>query len=45
MKILLTVHSQKLNADVLMMQPAEDWYRCDGAELLRAPKVRRILFQ
>ena len=28
-----------------MMEPTEDWYRCDGAELLRAPKIRRILVQ
>jgi hypothetical protein len=32
-------------ADVLMMEPAEDWYYCDAADLLRAPKVRRILVQ
>ena len=37
--------SQNLNPDVLMMESAEDWYRCDGAELLRAPKIRRILVQ
>jgi len=41
----LVVLSQNLNPDVLMMQSAEDWYRCDGAELLRAPKIRRILVQ
>ena len=39
------VLSQNLNPDVLMMQPAQDWYRCDGAELLRSPKIRRILIQ
>jgi hypothetical protein len=22
---------QNLNPDVLMMEPAEDWYRCDAA--------------
>ncbi len=27
------VLSQNLNPDVLMMEPAEDWYCCDGAEL------------
>jgi hypothetical protein len=31
---------QNLNPDVLMMEPAEDWYRCDAAELLRPPKTR-----
>jgi hypothetical protein len=34
-----------LNPDVLMMESVQDWYRCDGAELLRAPKIRRILVQ
>jgi hypothetical protein len=33
------VLSQNLDSDILMMQP------CDGAELLRAPKIRRILVQ
>ena len=28
-----------------MMESAEDWYRCDGAELLRVPKIRCILVQ
>ena len=37
--------SQNLNPDVLMMQPTQNWYGCDGAELLRAPKIRRILVQ
>jgi hypothetical protein len=36
---------QNLNPDVLMMEPAEDWYRCDAAELLRPPKIRSILIQ
>jgi SAM-dependent methyltransferase len=42
---LTPVLSQNLNSDVLMMESTEDWYRCDGAELLRSPKIRRILFQ
>jgi hypothetical protein len=25
-----------------MMKPAENWYCCDMADLLRAPKIRRI---
>ena len=36
-----TVLGQYLNPDVMMMESAEDWYRRDGAELLRAPKNRR----
>jgi hypothetical protein len=39
------VPSQNLNPDVLMMKPAEDWYCCDAADLLRTPKSRRILAQ
>jgi len=39
------VLSQTLNPDVLMMKSAEDWYRCNSAELVRAPKIRRILVQ
>jgi hypothetical protein len=26
-----------------MMKPAKNWYCCDMADLLRAPKIRRIL--
>jgi hypothetical protein len=26
-----------------MMKPAEDWYCCDAADLLRTPKIRRVL--
>jgi hypothetical protein len=37
--------SQDLNPDILVMQPAQNWYCCDGAELVRAPKIRRILVQ
>ena len=39
------VPSQNLNPDILMMKPAEDWYCCDAAHLLRTPKIRRILAQ
>src|ERR1700676_5087918 len=35
------VPSQNLNPDILMMKPAEDWYCCDAADLLRTPKIRR----
>jgi hypothetical protein len=28
-----------------MMKPAEEWYCCDAADLLRTPKIRRILVQ
>ena len=27
------------------MQPTQNWDGCDGAELVRAPKIRRILVQ
>ena len=27
------------------MQPTQNWDSCDGAELVRAPKIRRILVQ
>jgi len=37
------VPSQKLNPDILMMKPAEDWYRCDAADLLRTPKFWNVL--
>jgi hypothetical protein len=39
------VLSQNPNPDVSMMESAEDWYRCDAADLLRAPKIGQILFQ
>jgi hypothetical protein len=32
--------SKTLNPDVLMMEPAEDWYRSDAAGLLRPPKIQ-----
>jgi hypothetical protein len=41
----IPVLSKNLNPDILVMESAEDWYRCDGAELLSAPKIRRILVQ
>ena len=37
------VLSQNLNPDILVMQPAQNGDGCDGTELLRAPKIRRIL--
>jgi hypothetical protein len=39
------VPSQNLNPDVLMMKPAEDWYCCDAADLLRTPKIRSTFAQ
>ena len=36
---------QNLNPDVLMVDTAEDWYRCDAAELLRPAKIRSIFIQ
>jgi len=39
------VPCQKLNPNVLMMQPAEDRYRNDLAAGLGASKVRRVLRQ
>jgi len=39
------VLSQKLNPDILMMEPTENRYCCDAAELLRAPKIGHIFFQ
>ncbi len=39
------VLSQKLNPDILVMQPTQDWYRCDATDLLGPPKIRRILAQ
>jgi hypothetical protein len=37
------VLSQNLNPDVSVMESAENRYRCDAAELLQPPKIRRIL--
>ena len=41
----MVVPIQKLNPDVLMVDTAEDRYRCDAAELLRPPKIRSIFIQ
>jgi hypothetical protein len=43
--IIAGVPSQKLDADVLVVQPTENWNARNGAELLRAPEIRRILVQ
>ncbi|MGD0076357.1 MAG: hypothetical protein ABSD31_18780 [Candidatus Binataceae bacterium] len=40
---LVAVPSQKLNPDILVMQPTQNWDGCDGAALVRAPNIRRIL--
>ena len=40
-----SVCAENLDSDVSVMESAEDWYRCDWAELLRAAKMRRILVQ
>jgi hypothetical protein len=34
----IVVPGQNLKPDVLMMEPAEDWYRCDAADLLGTAK-------
>ena len=39
------VLSQNLNSDVLMMKPAEDWYCCEAADLLRPPKIWRFFIR
>ena len=36
---------QNLNPHVLMMEPAEDRYRCDAAELLGSSKIWSIFVQ
>ena len=43
--VKLVVPIQNLNPDVSMVEPAEDWYRCDAAEPLRPPKIRSIFIQ
>lgn len=35
--------TQNLNPDVLMMEPAQDWYRGDAADLLTTPKIWSII--
>ena len=37
--------SKTLNPDVLLMEPAEDRYRCDAAELLSPSKMWSIFIQ
>jgi len=37
--------TQLLNPDVLMMEPAEERYRCDTAGPLCPPKIRSIFIQ
>jgi hypothetical protein len=44
-RLLPLVPIQNLNPDVLMVDTAEDRYRCDAAELLRPPKIRSIFIQ
>jgi hypothetical protein len=39
------VLGRNLNPYILVVQPTQNWYGCDGAGLLRAPKIGRILFQ
>jgi hypothetical protein len=39
------VFTQNLTPDVFMMQPAQDWYRCDVADPLRPPKMWSIFVQ
>jgi hypothetical protein len=34
------VHSQNLKPDVLMMEPAEVWHRCDVPNLLLSSRIR-----
>lgn len=35
----------KLKPDILMMRPANNWKRCDAADLLRPPEIRCIFIQ
>ena len=39
------VRIQNLKPDVLMMEPAKDWYRSDAADLLRPPEIWSISIQ
>ena len=41
----MTVPIQNLKPDVLMMEPAKDWYRRDTADLLGTAKIRSIFIQ
>ena len=36
---------QNLNADVSMVESAEDWHRRDVADLLSPPRIRSIFIQ
>ena len=42
---MIGVLRQNLNSNILMMEPAENGYRDDSANRLRASEVRRILVQ
>jgi len=42
---MMAVPIENLNPDVLMMEPAEDSYRCDAAELLSRSKIWSIFIQ
>ena len=42
---LLACAYRKLSPDLLMMEPAEDRYRCDAAELLGSSKIWSIFIQ
>jgi hypothetical protein len=41
----LAVPIQDLKPDVLMIEPAKDWYRRDTADLLGPAKIRSIFIQ
>jgi DNA modification methylase len=41
----LTCAYSKLESDILMMETAEDWNRCDAANLLDPAKIRSIFLQ
>jgi hypothetical protein len=45
MNLTTAVPSQNLNRNVLMMQLAEDWDRCDAAELVPPPELWSVLLQ
>jgi hypothetical protein len=42
--LINTCPSQNLNPDVLMMEPAEDWYRCDVPDLSASRENPEHLF-
>ena len=39
------IPDELLDQVVLMMEPAEDWYRCDAADFLPPPELWSILIQ